>query len=114
MNPTNSSTVPAIIAAHNLLGRMLAAAQRGGDVGREWLTNGVRRLVGQAIAERLLAAGSARQIGVDCRAAQAIVAEAIADGVVDRREAKAIIAALAQPARTADTLAANLSVEGAS
>lgn len=115
MNPTttpaSAAAVPAIFAAHGLLTRMLAAAQRASDAGREFLVTGARNLVGLAIKERNESAATVRQIGAQCGTAQQLLDQSLSDGVIDPREARALRAALGKPQRTAEALAANLSAE---
>jgi hypothetical protein len=109
--PMNTTTHPvaAIIAAHTLLGRMVAAAHRAGDIGREFVTAGLQRLVGVEIAFRCTSAAEAGHLADDCEAAERLVSRSLAnDGQIDATEATTIRAALRKPAREARRLAASL------
>lgn len=103
--------VPAIVQANTLLERMLAGAHRAGDVGREFVIGGVRRLVVVEISFRVRASGEATAIGNDIAGAENLIASSLAnDGTIDAAEATCIRAALRKPERSARHLAAELSV----
>jgi hypothetical protein len=108
---TTTHPVAAIIAVHTLLGRMIAAAHRAGDLGREFVCAGVQRLVGVEIAFRRQSSAAAATLAADCESAERLVASSLAnDGQIDAAEATTIRAALRKPAREARRLATELNL----
>jgi len=103
------STAP-LISAYTILGKMAQAARAVGDIGREFVSNGVRRLVGMEIENRRANALDAREIAAEVLTAEIIFEHSMADGVIDKSEATRIRAALRKPERHAGKLAASLAI----
>lgn len=108
MNTTTHGAAP-LLAAYHILGRMITAAQRAGDIGREFVVSGVSKLVSLEIIQRRSAAAEARTLGHDLEAAEHLVDVSLAnDGAIDPAEATQIRAALRKVEREARHLSQSL------
>lgn len=97
-----------LLAAYNLLGRMIDAAHRAGDVGREFVVSGVRALVTLEITFRRAAAAEARHLDADIEATERLVDESMGDHVITPAESTQIHAAFRKLEREARHLSQSL------
>jgi hypothetical protein len=108
MNSTTHSAPP-LLAAYHILGRMITAAQRAGDIGREFVVSGVSKLVSLEIVQRRSAAAEARTLGHDLEVAEHLVDVSLGhDGTINPAEATQIRAAFRKVNREARHLSQSL------
>ncbi len=115
MSPSSSSSsVPPVLVAHTLLGKLVLAARRAGDTGREFVYSGVYRLTGREIEARQQHAAAAVEVARDAGSVDTLISEALTDpvspGVITPTEATVIRACCRKTERAAGQLAQRLAV----
>lgn len=99
-----------LAVAHVLLGKMAQAARNAGDVGCEFLTSGVFRLISHEIETRRAYAREADSIAAELQTAAGLVEAYSAAGKIDASGLIRLRAALRKPERHAGHLAARLAM----
>ncbi len=108
-----NTTKPApLLVAYNILGRMQQAARTAGDLGQEFVTAGVHRLIEAELASRSACAREADTIAADMQNAEKLFAMVSAHANLGRRDLLQLRAALSKPRRHAGHLAARLNGRG--
>ena len=97
-----------LLAAINILGRMIDAAHRAGDAGREFVVSGVRSLVSVEITFRRDAAAEAHRLDADIEATERLLDQSIGDHVITPAESTQIHAAFRKIEREARHLSQSL------